>query len=411
MLKNVLFLFSYKLLLDLSYILVISKVWNYSGFGLHLNSMKLVESFFLLLLILVTMPRSNENLSHAMLWILVLLSYIPMLSLFALKDESRVFMYAVTVFWITISFFTQLLPRLSLQTLKEGNSIRFLLYILLSAIVFLMIYNYLGLSVNFNLTKVYEIRERYSEAAIPFAGYLFHWLAYIVNPLFFSYFIIRKRWYYVLIIVSMQLLLFFSTGNKSFLFALILVLVLMKVITRKNPIAWIMAGLIGILSFSMMSWWLIEDLWVSSLLVRRTLFIPAQLAFYYYDFFSHSQLILLSDSIFRFFTDYPYHLNPAHLISEVYFNKPEMASNTGIVGNAYMNFGLWGMFFFGLIFIVILKLIDSSSNNRDVRIGVAAISMPTINLINSGLLTTLLTHGLLLAVVLLYLFPSQKQDA
>lgn len=398
----------YKLILDLSYYFIISKVWSYAKFGLHLSSIKLVESYFLLLMISVLMPKSSTKLSNIMVWLLILLSYIPMLTLFGLKDESRIFMYSVTGFWLIVFLLLQM-SSVSLPSFKQGRIILFSLFVLLSLIVFLMIYRYLGLSVNFDLTKVYEIRTSYVKTGIPLAGYLFNWLGYIVNPLFFALFCIRRKWIFAGLTVSLELLLFSNTGNKTFLFALPFVLALIWIITRKHGLACTAIGLVGLILLGMLSYWSIGDVWISSLFVRRTMLVPALLSFFYYDFFSNNNYTFLSQHcIFRTFLDYPYHLEPPHLIAEVYFNKPQMSANTGVVGDAYMNLGFAGLFLWAVLLAVILKLIDNFSRKKDMKIAIAGIAMPTIALTNSALLTNILTHGLLLSLLLLYLLPKNE---
>ena len=86
-----------------------------------------------------------------------------------------------------------------------------------------------------------------------------------------------------------------------------------------------------------------------------------------------------------------------------------MSANTGIVGDAFMNFGFIGLALWGILLAIILKLVDSCSKRVDFRVGVAAIAMPTMSLVSSALLTCLLTHGLLLALLLLYLLPKQSR--
>lgn len=401
----------YKIVLDLSYYFLISPVWSYSKFTLDINVIKLTESYLLLFVIFILMPKSSKKLSSIMIWLLILLSYIPMLTLFALKDESRIFMYAVAGFWILV-FLLLKIPSISISFLKKSQAkfTRGVIFVSLVAIVFFLINRYLGISFNFDLTKVYDIRSQYLETGIPWAGYLFTWLAYIVNPVFFAICITRKRWIYAVLIAVLQLLVFSSTGNKTFLFALPFVLALMWIVTRKNPVAWMAIGLIVIILAGMLSYWLIDDVWVSSLFTRRTLLAPAQLSFLYHDFFSkHDYVFLSPHRIFRFFLDYPYHLDPPHLIGEVYFNQPKMGANTGIVGDAYMNFGFIGLVLWSISLVIILRLIDSFSRNKATKITVAAIAMPAIFLTNSALLTCLLTHGLLLALMLLYLLPKRNE--
>jgi hypothetical protein len=395
----------FKIVLDLSYYLVISQV-GYPQLDLHLNSLKLVESYLLLFVILIFMPKSPKKLSNILVWLLILISYIPMLTLFAFKDEPRIFMYGVTAFWVLV-FLLLHMPSISLAPLKQSGIIRYSLFVCVGLIVFLMVYKYLGLSFSFDLTKVYGIRSQYAATGVPLAGYLFNWMAYIVNPIFFALFIRERKWLPVALIVVLQMLLFSVTGIKVYLFALPFVLALMWIITRRNPLAYMGLGLAGAVLVSTLSYWLIDDLWVSALFTRRVLMVPAQLSFSYYDFFSQNELVYLSASRLGFFLDYPYHLAPGHLIGEVYFGRPIMNAGTGLTADAYMNFGFVGLALWSVLLAVILKLVDTCSRRVDFRVAIAAIAIPAIILVEAPLTTALLTHGLLLALLVLYLSPRE----
>ena len=391
-------------MLDVSYFYLISQVWSYAKFELNFNSIKLAESYFLLFIVFLFMPKSSKKLSHVFVWLLILFTYIPMLTLFALKNETRIFIYAVSGFWMLVFFLLQI-SWVSVPAFKQSAPFRFSLFALLSIIGFLLIYRYLGFSFTIDIRKVYEIRSEFSETAIPFAGYLFTWLAYIVNPLFFAFFFITRKWIFVLFIVFLELLLFSHTGNKTFLFALPFVLILMWIITRKNPLAYTAIILSGGIVLGMFSYWVIGDVWVSSLFTRRSLFVPAQISFFYHDFFAKNEYVFLSHSIFSSLLDYPFHLVPSNLIGDIYFGNPECSANTGIVGDAYMNFGYAGLFLWAVLFALVVKLLDTFTTGKDIRITIGGIAMPVITLTNSALLTSLLTHGLLLSLLFLYLLP------
>jgi len=400
----------YKIVLDLSYYFVISNVWRYDKFELHINNLKLIESYSLLIIVFAMMPKSSKKLSDVVIWLLILLSYIPMLTIFALKDESRIYMYAITGFWMLV-FLLLHMPRISISSLKKTQSkiISYAIFFTLAIIVIILIYKYCGISINFNLLKVYDIRSRYVALKIPFAGYVFTWVAYILNPMFFIIFLIRRKWISLILIIFLQILLFSVTGMKAFLFAIPFVLVLAWIVNRENPLFLMASGLSGVVLLGMVSHWLIGDMWISSLFTRRTLLVPAQLSFFYYDFFSKNVHTFLSHhQIFRVFLNYPYHLSPPHLIADVYFNQPQMGANNGIYADAFMNFGFIGLIFWAILLIIILKLIDSITKEKDTRITISAITIPVMALINSAFLTSLFTHGLLLALVFLYLLPKER---
>lgn len=400
----------YKISLDLSYYFVISKVWLYMRFDLKFNVIKLFESYLLFFFIFFLMPKSKEKLSNVMIWLLILLSYVPMLTLYAFMDQSRAYMYAVTGFWVFV-FLLLKFPTIHFTPFRKSQA-KVMLYFIFSSllgVVFFLIYKYLGFNFNFDLSKVYDIRTEYAKAGIPLGGYLLNWVAYIINPIFFALFLTKRKWVLVGLIIFLQVLLFSGTGLKAFLFALPFILVLMWIVMRKNPFAWISAGLMGIILLSMFSYLVLDDIMVISLFTRRTLLVPAQLSFFYHDFFSKNGPIFLSShNIFKNFINYPYNLSPPHLIGEVYFSSPEMSANNGIYADAYMNFGYIGFFLWGIFLTIILKLIDSFSKNKKITVTVAAIAMPSLFLTNSAFLTCLSTHGLLLSLIVLYLLPKEK---
>jgi hypothetical protein len=356
------------------------------------------------------MPKSKEKLSNIMIWILILVSYVPMLTLFSLKNESRIFMYAVAGFWLLV-FLLLKTPPFSARFIKKSQSkiISYSIFFILFGITFLVIYKNFGFSFNFNLKRVYDIRSAYVAMGIPLSGYLFNWLAYIINPIFFALFLNKKKWIPLGLIIFLQIMLFSVTGHKSFIFILPFVFCLIWIIKRKNPFFYICIGLIGVILLGVLSFYLIDDIWISSLFTRRTLLVPAQLSFLYYDFFSQNEHTFLSQHrLFRTFLNYPYQLRSTKIISNTYFNDPDGSPNNGLYGDGYMNFGFLGFIFWGFLLTIILKLIDSFSKNKKRAITIAAIAMPILFLTNSPLLTSLLTHGLLLSLLILYLLPKEK---
>lgn len=405
---SVLSLLLYKIVLDLSYCSAVSFIF---GFELNLNLVKLAESYLLFFIIFILIPKSSKKLSSLMIWLLILISYIPMLTLFAFTDQSRAYMYAVTGFWILVFLLLSRMPEISISFLRQSQSenICYSIFICSGVVVLFLICNYLGFSFNYDLTEIYEIRSHYVELSIPFAGYVFNWMSYIINPILFALFLTRRKWTPIGLIVFLQILLFSNVGMKTLLLALPFVLALMLIVTRKNPLAWMAAGLTTTIVLGMLSYWLTYDTLALSLFTRRTLMVPARVSFIYYDFFSTNGHTFLSQHrIFRNFLDYPYHLDPPYLIGEFYFDNPKLSANNGIVGDAYMNFGFIGFILWGIVLAIILKFMDIFSEGIDPKIGIAAIAMPSITLTNSALLTNLLTHGLLLALLFLYLLPRKS---
>ena len=140
--------------------------------------------------------------------------------------------------------------------------------------------------------------------------------------------------------------------------------------------------------------------YISSLVVRRVFFIPALLDTYYFDFFKDKP-IYWSASFLSPFIDYPYDLNPPHLIASHYFNKPEMSSNNGIISDGYTNFGWIGI----LVNIGIVSTIFSMINSLNINhkfFGLFFVFF--ITLLSSALPTVLITHGGIILILVSYLY-------
>jgi len=406
-LRSFLFVIIYKIVLDFSYYFLISKIWSSQGYLLKLNTLKLIESYFLLFIIFVLMPKSSKKLSNILTWLLILFSYVPVLTVYAMSDQSRFFTYYTTIFWIMIFLLTKV-PTLFFPSLneKQAKIIYYSFFVCLAATVIFLLYKYLGFFLNFDLSKVYNTRSYYISAKVPFGGYLLNWMALILNPMFFAIFLKNRKFIYATLIVFIQLFLFSVTGHKIYLFLLPYLFVLMLIITSKYPLTFTSSVLAIIIILGMFSYFLFGDLWTSALFTNRTLLTPALLSYYHYDFFSNNGLIYLSaHHFFNVFISYPYHLDPSHLIGEVYFNNPNVNANNGIVSDAYMNFGVIGLIIWPILFTIFLKLIDSFSEEKDIRISFAAMGASVIVFTNGAFLTSMLTNGLFIGLILLYLLP------
>lgn len=411
-LKLLIVIILYQIILNLSYYFVVSQVWDYYGFLLKLNWMKLIESYALLFLIVVMMPKSTKKVSSVLLWLLLILSYIPMLTVYAMKDESRIYMYAVTGFWLLTLFLSRAALNIIIPSIKKSQAkiIQYSIFIFLSTLAVVLIKIYSGISLNFDLNKVYEIRSGYVSLGIPFSGYLFNWVAIIANPFFMVFFLSKRKWAYAATVFVVQLILFSATGNRIYLFCIPFVLLFVYSLKFKNPAVFVSVIFSIMVFLGIISYVLFGDIWISSLFANRTLFDPAVVSFDYYDYFSKNGFIYLSStSIFNLFVNYPFDLDPPHLIGEVYYGNPSANVNSGIVADAYMNFGLFGFVLWSILLSSLLKLVDSLSKNKDTRLCVAVLGMMPILFTNTSFFTSFATNGLAIGLILLYLIP-QKAD-
>ena len=105
----------------------------------------------------------------------------------------------------------------------------------------------------------------------------------------------------------------------------------------------------------------------------------------------------------------PLHLNSVNYIGEIMTGDPSIGANVGWMANGYMNFGIFGVFIYGILIPFFLVLIDRMSSNFKNGILLATFSAPYFFLITSSdLFTWLLTGGILPMLIILFLTNKLK---
>ena len=401
----------YRIFLDLAYYFSIARLWAFEGFILNPDPIRIAESYLLFFVIFLLMPKGTQKLSEVVIWLSVLFSYVPLLTLYALAAGPRLLIYGVTIFWILVFALSSAIPILRVTFLrkKQGTGLRAFFFVILIAVIAFLIFKYGAFAFNFDLNKVYEIRSKFVGLNIPFSSYLFNWAALVINPFFLIVFLRKKRWFFLGLATLFQMALFSITGNKVYLFAIPFILFIIWFIRTKRPLFFASVGMSAMIIIGLAVSFFGNNV-VSNLFANRTLLMPALVTFNYYDFFSRNEFVYLSSNrIFNNFFDYPYELDPPHLIGGVYFGNPVINANCGIVADAYMNFGLSGFVILAFLLTILLKIADSFANNKNIEMAIAAFGIYVIFFANVSFLTLFLTNGMLLSLLILYLLPCQNE--
>jgi O-antigen polymerase len=257
-----------------------------------------------------------------------------------------------------------------------------------------------------SVTDVYGARARFA-SEIPASlggGYVIPWAANAINPTIMAFGIARRRVTLVLLGLAGQLLVYSVTGFKTTIFSILLVpLVYIAVATARRAFA-----LIAIVSVSAIFVLTVAKP-VASLeslaLATRTYVTPAQITYYYYDFFSTHPPYRLSHSFLRGFVSRPYIDEPPELIGPMYFAPERPHANADIWADAYANFRIPGIVGFTVVLGALLLIADGLGWRRDLRVAGPMFAVAGLSLSNSGLFTTILTSGLGLACLLMAVMP------
>jgi hypothetical protein len=283
---------------------------------------------------------------------------------------------------------------------------------LISAIFYALIISKFGIHLNLSgLSDVYDLREKYKDSGGGAVSYAIAWQSGVINPLVMAYGLVLRKPSLVIAGLAGQMIIFSITGQKSIFFSLLLNIVLLILLSRKKR-NFGMSMLYGATIFSALCVFIdsfLDDMVFVSLFVRRMILTPGLLTGYYYDFFTNNPKVYLGHSIFKSFVDYPYMLKPVYLIGKQYMGSDSMAANANLWADSYANFGFIGIFVFTLILGTVLWLFDSITRHCEYRIKCLILGIPAFALSNAALLTTLLTHGIFLALALAYILPGVEK--
>jgi len=376
------------------------------GFINDFSGIKLAESYLLLFIVYHTIPRSGIRPSHIIMSLFTIIAYIPMLTIYAMMDQPREYMYAVTLFIVFIMMLIRF-PVVRLNPIKKEQNeflnFTFLIIIILSVVgTCIIIFNAIGI-MNFNIYKVYEIRSLNKAVDIGLSRYLINWTGYILNPLLIGFLLVSRRWIPLSFVIIMQIVLFSLTGTKIYLMLIPFCIIMVTLVRRKN---WLTYSVLGLICLVLIGTFM-EGAILGDIIIRRSLFVPALVSFNYYDYFSHLEPLYLSaHHIFNILVNYPYDIGPTFLIGQAYlYHNVNTNANTGILADAYINFGFWGFLIWGMLLGLICHLVDSVSTGKDIRIVASGICGLTIIFTESALLTALVTGGILFAIIAIYLLP------
>ena len=403
-----------KISLDFIYDKIVSTIGGYQKFA---NSKSFVYGFLSWIVFFFSVPvffKYFENkksiFSYEIIFILYLTSFLPALTMIKYSAISIYTFILYIFYWISILFFNNIFCLFScnVRLLKKKVYLNYKNIITIFIIFFIGIiyisYRYTGFRINFDIYKVYELRADSKNYSMPsILKYLFTWSKVVITILT-SYFLINKKYFFVLLCIVCQILSFGIDGAKITIFLLGIVIIL-SIIPKNNfsklnlflSFCFLLILLLSIFLFKNF-----DSIFIPNVFIRRMLFTPILLSDNYVDFFtSHIPDFFRQGFLRRLGFESPYP-NIAYMIGDLYYDKPEMSANSGLLADGVTNFGVLGVIFMPLILTFCFYILDKISKNIDNRLSLVISFYISMILLNSALMTSLLTHGLFLIYIFLY---------
>ncbi len=395
---------------------IVVPVWGYEGFRSSATPARAAAGWFLAVLPSAWMPLELKRPSVLVYWLLYLLVIVPacIVPVNSLLDKSNgpieLALCIVMVFAATRVIYS--LPLLPIPRVRLQSYQFIVLLLLASCIAYAAMISTFGFHLRYvPLSQVYSTRTAFKETLVTSSRvvpYLIAWQMYVINPLAIGLGVVTRRRSLIALGTVGELAIYSISGFRDVLFATAFLLYLAWAMRKARTFGLRFACTwTAIFSFAAALEWLRMDRTLPALVLERMTGLPGLLTGFYYEFFSsHPKALLGQSFLFDAWVQYPYDLATPQVIGYVYFHSRNTFANANLWADAYANFGFPGIIIFTLLFAIVLWMYDSLAVGRNDRLMALVVALPAFALANSGLLTCLVTHGIGVAMILVYLMPT-----
>jgi len=394
-----------RIVLDASYFVFISKVFLYQGYSINISAATYSLSWFIYIFIVWCTPKKLKEPSDFFFVIFVASLIAPLSSLYGMTGWTVEPLLAATLcyFFIYFSIRYRWIKGVSFPTVKSGE--RIALFISIFFIFVALAWFFItGAIWNFNLNflDVYAFREINGELInVGFFAYLNNWVYKVFSIFVFIYALKHRNGILLVFAIGVQVVLFGVSSHKSVLFYPLIVFFIYWYFKDRDRLFFYPLIMSSIIFLSLAYYLVADNLVPASMFIRRVFFVPALLAYEYWQFFQDNPHVYWSNSFLSGFLDYPYYDRITKMIG--YSMGTEASSNNGFLSSGYAHAGYMGIAFYAVTISFFLMIANvMARRGGDLWVAVAILVVPLRGLVlSSDLPTTFFTHGLIVALLVL----------
>ena len=408
--KTIVLLFFIYYMLIINYHVVISNVFNYTGFKAeYFSYVKLLTSASYTSIWILLSMFIKKSFYKTVYSIIIIIYYFGQ-SIFYIYNDSSFLL----VVYMSIPLAATLLAdkldkntvfKRSIINLKENYTrLFFVVLVLLFVLPFFRFYRSINLK-NLFLIDIYSTRMIMRSYDKGILGYVFPPLSRVVLPFLFVYGIKnKKKMLSIMSIVSVLLLFLLNGALKSIFFGTITAIFFIKGDYPKKEMnflkAFFYANVLGLVSYAVFKSSLINDY------MRRIIFVPASLFETYFVYFKNNLTYFFHSKTLSTLSLHEREFSISQFIGENVIGKEGLNANVGIFVEGFFSFGTIGVFMFSLFFMFILIYVRKL-NFSGAYFGIFFAFLYIIN--TSFIETLMLTHGLLFLLVFAFLFFPKEE--
>lgn len=396
----------YRLLLDIVYLYSISPFYFYQKLECNYTYESMSISWIILLgftFIFSSFLKMKGYFIPNIMMMFFITRFVPFTSFVGCNIQTHDFVFWYCVYWFMFCLSARFMKMPPLPKVKKNDSIiQIITIVTIITIVFISGY-YAHFRITLNIFDVYGIRMEAREFNIP-TILLYIWMgAGNILPLILIY-NMRKRNKKMSLFIIMIILLNFSINGTKSVFLKLLLCILAYLYIKRNQIK-----RFGYMASSFVVISLIVDLFqrgigvLTEMIIRRAFYIPVLLDSLFFDYYKSHQPLYFNGKTAEY-------SSAAFLIGDVYFDKRTMSANNGMFSDAITNLGLMGCIIMPLALSLYLHVFAKTFDRANYQIVLFVALVMVYTFEGSFFTTALLTHGILLTCITLYLMTAEMRN-
>ena len=400
-------------MIDVLYYIISFKIYSYQGYSADFNLYLSNLPFSLFFIFPFILNDNRYSISSYLIFILLVGILLPISALYAFGSAPLSWFLINLISFLFIVLMNNFLSGIYIDVPSFSNfkvfRIVFYSFYFVSILSFIAKY---GLDIDistFSLTSelIYSQRGYFKDSN---PGYLMLNFFTLGPPLLFAYSIIYNRIFLTIGSFALAIIIFSTSSEKSLLFSMALyigVFFIHKFSHRVKQVHLLQSYIFMILSA--LSIYFINPI-LSALFINRLIFTPQLVSSFYYEYFQkYDYSYFLDTSIFSFLFGKSYHTSISRELGRSLFGD-ETNLNAGLIADGYSKLGLTGVIVVCIVLILILKIIDIFSKNKNHLFIKLLMTFSFFAMINSSIFTVFFTSGLFLSIILLILLPLNEKN-
>lgn len=372
----------------------------------------LLISYALLLLMAVpcVLMAESHRPSYLFVGALFLLCFVPNTSLYYVQHLPHYFILYSCLFWSMVLlgyyFFGQIRwrPREPIAALR-GSRVLAAIPLLLTLVVFLYaVYYNGGVSFAFNLADYYDMRQESFTAPLgPIWQRLVSWTGCVFAPFGVAVCLLKRRYGMAVALALFDLSITAINGMKTYLFTLVLTIGLVLVLRRRADLRWFAWAPLMLGTVVMVGGLLFDTkigLFISNYITRRVLFTTSHNAWGFIEYFHDQGKLYELHHLLRWLNQFGLE-NPLGVddvsqhMGTVIHGTADNKNPAGTIGDAYMNFGIFGLVVYPLVMVSLYCLMDRVVAGQAVAFYAPVLISTTEFMVNGNLFSVFLSYGYL----------------